>query len=412
MLHRITGDQPLPYLAAQAACAGIAVALLYALGNAAFILSGGAQRIAYAYLWVSVTIPPLSFIYNRLQRERSVATLARITVVLFSAVSMLAWLLSLSTRLDLAAYVLFAGYALALAFLAIAVVTQANRLLSPEQLVVQFPQILAVQTVGLIFCGLLVAPISRWLGGTNQSLMIAALVMLAMWVIIELTIYRFPTLKLLEKEPSIRPLKLEKLLRLPLPRWLVVYQLLSSGVTLLIMYMVPIMAQEVYRDGDSLTQFFGYLIAGATFGALLFLLFGASRLLLRFGLGAGLLINPIGVCIVIFFMLLASWFFPQQIVLLLGFAATARGIDFILSIGATETAINAVIKGLDEPTQLPLLNAINALAVPLSYGAAGLVIVATQWLDTEFSTLVSITLGCSLIWTITAVKVIALNKSL
>ncbi len=52
---------------------------------------------------------------------------------------------------------------------------------------------------------------------------------------------------------------------------LLVYQFLVSTGTLLIMYLVPLMAQRVLYSSESLTRFFGNLIAGATLGALLFL---------------------------------------------------------------------------------------------------------------------------------------------
>ena len=169
------------------------------------------------------------------------------------------------------------------------------------------------------------------------------------------------------------------------------------------MYLVPLMAQRVFNSSEELTQFFGHLIAAATLGALLFLVFGASKILLKKGVGFGLIMNPVGVIGIIVVMLITSVWFPEQLVLLLILAAVARALDFILAVGATETSVNTFIKQLPDNTQLPLINAINALAFPLSYGAAALIILSMQlWSSSSLPVFLSITLMLCVCWTISA----------
>ena len=394
---------PTPLLAAQAACAGFAVAVLYALSNTTFIIANGAENLPYAYLWACVLSPPLSFAYNRLQRRWPVSRLNIITVVAFTLLHLIAWGFSRSSYVDIAAYVLFIGYTLALAFLVIVVTTQANRLFNSDQMKTQYPTILAVQTVALIACGLIIAPLSRWLGGETQTLLAGAGVMLIMLLTVGLTTHYFPQLSRLPAPHKLQPLKIEKLLQQRVPRLILIYQFLSSVGTLLVMYLVPLMAQRVFNSSEELTQFFGHLIAAATLGALLFLVFGASKILLKKGVGFGLIMNPVGVIGIIVVMLITSVWFPEQLVLLLILAAVARALDFILAVGATETSVNTFIKQLPDNTQLPLINAINALAFPLSYGAAALIILSMQlWSSSSLPVFLSITLMLCVCWTISA----------
>ena len=374
--------------------------MLYALSNTSFILVNGAENLPYAYLWACVLTPPLSFGYNRLQRRWPVSRLNFITVAAFTVLHLIAWGFSRSSYGNIAAYVLFVGYTLALAFLVIVVTTQANRLFTTTQMKTSYPTILAVQTVALIMCGLIIAPLSRWLGGEMQTLLVGTGVMLTMMLTLALTTRCYPQLYKRPERDDLQPVKIEQLLQKRLPRLILLYQFLSSTGTLLVMYLVPLMAQRVFDSGEALTQFFGNLIAAATFGALLFLVFGASKILLNKGVGFGLIMNPVGVIGIVALMLVSSIWLPEHATLLLSLAAVARALDFILAVGATETSVNTFIKQLPENTQLPLINAINALAFPLSYGAAAATIFLMQlWTDSSLPAFLSVTLALCVCWT-------------
>lgn len=400
-------------LSLQAACAGFAVAMLYALSNTSFILANGAKNLPYAYLWACVITPPLSFFYNRLQRRWPVSKLNVVTVLVFTLLQLIAWAFSQTSQLNIAAYVLFIGYTLALTFLIIVVTTQANRLFNGEEMKTKFPIILALHTLALIACGLVLAPLSRWLDGEMQTLLVGAGVMLVMLLILTLTTRSFPQLSQLPKQAELRPMKMEKLLKNKLAQFILLYQFLSSTGSLLIIYLLPLMAERVYHSSDDLTEFFGRLIALTTLGALLFLIFASGKILVNKGVGFGLIMNPVGVIVVVALMLICSIWLPGYAQLLLALAAMARALDFILAIGATETSVNTFIKQLPDNAQLPLINAINAQAVPLSYGATAILILALQLIGgSSLPMFLLVTMAMCIVWTIVAFRLAAVANNI
>jgi len=398
---------PLAYLAAQASCAAFCVALLYALGNTTFILTNGAQDLPYAYLWACALMPPFMFAYNKLQRVWSTAKLNMATVAVFVVLQCVAWLLAHAARLDIAAYFLFVGYALAMAFLVIVVTTQANRLFTPLQMKTQFPIMLAIQTLAIIASGILIAPLSEWLHGELQILLVGAFILLLMLLFLTSTVKNFPQLAQdpVQKSGSQakRPVAIKQLVNATLPRQLLGYQFLSSLATLLIMFLVPLTAAQVLTSSVDLTRFFGNLIAVATFGSLLFLVLGAGRMLQKKGIGFGLIVNPLGVIPLVILMLLVAVLTPEHATTLLWLSASARAVDFILSIGATETSVNSFIKQLPDSTQLPLITAVNAGAVPLSYGVAGAIVLLLQlWTANTLTAVLIVTFLVCVAWAASA----------
>ena len=403
----------LALLGGQAVALGLTVAFLVVPASAVFLHTYGAGALAYAYIGVAVAGVAVSSAVTVAQRRMPLGRLALAVLVLYVVLVSTAWVLL--SRWDMAwvTFVLIVLFPLSIPTGFLLVGSQAVRLYDVQTLKRDFPRIVAGFSIGFAVGGLAAAALVEPLGGPTNLLLIDLVMALVFITIIWSTSRQFPGQLLTppsqapgRHEPSRRTSRLAdlRLLREPFVLLVLGYQIVSAGVTQLFDYLVWDRAAAYYADPDSLAQFMGAFGAILNIVAVLFTLLLAGRLLGRFGIGFGLLVNPVGV-LVMTVVVLGVGFGPGIATFTyLVTVCAAQIVDISLTDGTTRTSIAATYQGIRRGDRLRAQTFVEGAGVPLAVGLVGAYLLVVRALGLDVQAVVWTTGLLTLVWIWLAVK--------
>ncbi|MGD8861404.1 MAG: Npt1/Npt2 family nucleotide transporter [Myxococcales bacterium] len=272
---------------------GLVMAALYVLKpvrNAVFLDRFSVAQLPYAMLIVAVLGAFTAAIYARLASAMRIDRLMLAGFGVF-IVSLLAFRPVIDLPIDWVSYAFYVWVAL-YGLVATSMLWQlANAQFDAREARRVFGIVGVGGISGAVFGGLLTGLIARTLGTDNLLLVAAGLLTLS-WFCIRMA-YAVDTLTAPERERHHVGV-LEDLRASPLLRLIVAMAALVALVAVIADVQFNDVVERTYPDRDDKTAFFGRFFAGLNVFAILLQLFVTPRILTSLGVGAGLLVLPIG----------------------------------------------------------------------------------------------------------------------
>ncbi len=376
------GDIRLVLFAAQTLLLGLLSGLLVIVANSIFISEFGAQQLPWTYIASAVGAMVGTPRLARAVRNR---TLAAIGVPVWGGY----FLLTLAAWIALERYdarwvsgPLLVMFPLGIIVGFFLVGGQAGRVFDLREMKERFPRIVLGFPVGFIVSGLLGDLLIGPLGGVRRLLPLVSVTALGLLVLMVIARRRFPAQlgAVTRTVETARPLPLRKLLENPFVALLVGYQMLSQLGTQLVEFLVFERAGARYTGTEELGRFVSRLMTGVNVVDLIFLLFVAGYLMRRFGMKAGLALNP-AVVTLLMVGAVAGAVGPGVgstlvFVLLIG----ARVFDIALNDGATRTSLNTAYQAVPAGDRLAVQATTEVLGIPLALGITGVALLVLQGL--------------------------------
>jgi hypothetical protein len=403
----------LALLGGQAISLGLTVAFLVVPASAVFLHTYGAGALAYAYIAVAVAGVAVSSALSVAQRRMPLGRLALSVLALYVLLIATAWVLL--SRWDMAwvTFVLIVLFPLSIPTGFLLVGSQAVRLYDVQTLKRDFPRIVAGFSIGFAIGGLAAAALVEPLGGATNLLLVDVAMALVFLGVVWATSRQFPgqlltapaqgprTRELRRATPRLAELRL---LREPFVLLVLGYQVVSAGVTQLFDYIVWERAAAYYSDPESLARFMGAFGAILNVVAVLFTLLLAGRLLARFGIGFGLVANPVGALVLAIVVLgvgagpgIATFAYLLTV-------CAAQVADISLTDGTTRTSIAATYQGIRRGDRLRAQTFVEGAGVPIAVGLVGAFLLVVRALGLDVQAVVWTTAVLTLVWIWLAVK--------
>lgn len=366
----------LAFLIGQGFFIGAALTLLYMTSNTLFLLNYGAETLPYVYIVSGLITAPISLGFAALQKRRSLATLALGLYSLCSAAFFIARLAYNATTARPLSFGLMLAFSLMSLLISIVLGAQAGRVFDVRQMKRLYPLVLASQILAVVIGGLTVTPLTRWLGGVENLLGLSGGALLIALAFLLATIRRFgSTLTQAQSAQAAAATKsLPQLLKKRYVRLILAYQMLSAIGTQLVIFVLLSVVGATFKTAESLTGFFGNLLAVGTFGTLLFLVFVAGRLLTRFGLLVGLTINPGAVTLALLGAAGIGLIAGQTSPIFFWLVVAARFFDFVLTTGMTDTALKATYQALPPDERVTVQTGVEGIGYPIAVGLTGVLL--------------------------------------
>jgi len=396
----------LTFLIGQGFFIGASLTLLYMTANTLFLLNYGSETLPYLYIVSGVVIAATSFGFAALQKRRSLATLALGVYGVFGVAFFIARVTYSESTARVLSFAMMLAFSLMTLLCSIVLGAQAGRVFDVRQMKRLYPLVLASQILAVVMGGLLVTPLTRWLGGVENLLALSGGAMFIALAFLVATIRRFGSaLTQVQATGVAKPAKsLPQLLKKRYVRLILAYQVLSAIGTQLVIFVLLSVVDATFTTAEALTGFFGNLLAIGTFCTLLFLLFIAGRLLNRFGLIIGLTINPGAVTAAIAGAALVGLFVGQSSPLFFWLIVAARFFDFVLTTGMTDTALKATYQALPADERVTVQTGVEGIGNPIAVGLTGVLLLIFNSLSgLTLVHNVLFTLGVCVIWSGAAV---------
>lgn len=396
----------LTFLIGQGFFIGASLTLLYMTANTLFLLNYGSETLPYLYIVSGLVVAATLFGFAALQKRRSLATLALGVYGVFGAAFFIARLAYAESTARVLSFAMMLAFSLMTLLCSIVLGAQAGRVFDVRQMKRLYPLVLASQILAVVMGGLLVTPLTRWLGGVENLLALSGGAMFIALVFLVATIRRFGSALTQVQATSLsKPAKsLPQLLKKRYVRLILAYQVLSAIGTQLVIFVLLSVVDATFTTAEALTGFFGNLLAIGTFCTLLFLLFIAGRLLNRFGLIIGLTSNPGAVTAAIAGAALVGLLAGQASPLFFWLIVAARFFDFVLTTGMTDTALKATYQALPADERVTVQTGVEGIGNPIAVGLTGVLLLIFNSLSgLTLVHNVLFTLGVCVIWSGAAV---------
>ncbi|MDM8548110.1 cyclic nucleotide-binding domain-containing protein [Candidatus Venteria ishoeyi] len=266
-----------------------------------------------------------------------------------------------------------------------------------------FPLILSAQITGAIMGGGLIGFFTDWVGGTKNLIGLSGFSMVLVLALLFISIRTFrqtwekPTLQ--QKNSK----SLHQLIKRKYVVYILFYQILALVVNQLIDYALMEQAHARFENSADLAQFLGNFVALATILSLLFLIFAAAKMLTRFGIAFGLLVNPYTVIFTIAIAMVMVIMPDTDASVLFYTLIFSRLLAFILRTGTTYTSMKAVYQPLSSHDRNSVETVVEGIGGPLAYGIAGVCLILLK--EFSFSYTLGFILLVSVLWLVTAILV-------
>ncbi|MCB2198128.1 MFS transporter [bacterium] len=282
------------------------LAIIKPVRNSLFLNEYGAQQLPYAFLLVALASTIVAVFYTRLTKRFTLLNLIRATLAI-SVLSVIGfWALLVTgtgeTWLTYALYIWVAIFGLI-------TTTQfwllANYVFFPRQAKRLFSFLGAGAISGGIIGGYLTRLLVEQVGTKHMLLICVLFLLIAIYLVTE--IWRRSEREIEERFKA-RNRQERKELRQTISPWKRIQQskhltltasLIGVGVIVanLVDFQFSAISSEAIRDEDELTAFFGFWLSNLSLLSLAVQLFGTSRIIKRFGVGASLYLLPTGIMI-------------------------------------------------------------------------------------------------------------------
>jgi hypothetical protein len=379
--------------------------------SALFLDAYGAAALPYAYIAVAAAGVVVSAVMTWAQARLSLAGLATAVLVGYAVLAAAGWVVLVTAEGRWVTFPLLVMFPLSIPIGFVLVGSQAGRLLDVRQMKAHFPRIAAGFSVGFAVGGLSAAVVVPVLGGPENLLVLDVVAALAMLGLVLETAHRHPSE--LRAAPAPRAIPRSNLpsttgIRELLTHRLVVlifaYQVLSAAVTQLLDYMVWERAAVRYPDPSDLAQFQGVFGAVINVVSVLFVVALAGWLLTRFGVGLGLVANPLGVLMVLAVTTVLGYSVGPLATVFFVVVCAQQVTDISLTDGTTRTSINATYQALQPDLRLRAQTLIEGAGVPLALGFVGLLLIAHTALGLDVRAVAVTTLVLAVAWVGAAVR--------
>jgi hypothetical protein len=398
-------------LGGQTIALGLMMAFLVVPVSALFLDAYGAAALPYAYIAVAAAGVVVSAAMTRAQARLSLAGLATAVLAGYVLLAAAGWVVLVSTEGRWVTFPLLVMFPLSIPIGFVLVGSQAGRLLDVRQMKAHFPRIAAGFSVGFAVGGLSAAAVVPVLGGPENLLVLDVVAALAMLGLVLETARRHPAELRAAPAPraTARPdlpsaTGVRELLTHRLVVLIFAYQVLSAAVTQLLDYMVWERAAVRYPDPSDLAQFQGFFGAVINVVSVVFVVALAGWLLTRFGIGLGLVVNPLGVLVVLAVTTALGYSVGPLATVFFVFVCAQQVTDISLTDGTTRASINATYQALSPDLRLRAQTLIEGAGVPLALGFVGLLLIAHTALGLDVRAVAVMTLVLAVAWAGAAVR--------
>jgi hypothetical protein len=369
---------PIRYLIGQALVSGLASTLMSVVAQSLFLTRFGADGLAHIYIGLALFVPAVSFAYSAVYRRLSGAAIGFLVAVLFMGVCFGGWVLETQTSYRWWPYVLFLGSSAYVLLSGLVQGDQIHRLFNVREIKKVVPLIASGAIAGQIMGGLLVRSLIDLLGSSESLLLVIGSLLpfglgFQFW-----TIRRFPLAQRAKTKSSENREKKRSSLRAMLKTRYVRFILLYGGCSGLLIkfssYLYLGAAKEHSAGPAQLSSFLGLVYAVGAGASLAFVLFGSSRVLTRFGVGAGLAGTPVVISPLIVAALGSLFMAGQPTSLYFWLIVAIFFLVYALHAGTTSAAIRTALQALPVSERSLAEAAANGLGPSLAWGLAGVFI--------------------------------------
>lgn len=363
--------EPFLLLLGQSFFLGITLIAYYAASNALFLTRFSSENLPYVYLVAAGVIILTGLGFYRLQ------TLIPFPVLLLGNFCfLLAGTIGLRILLETSGS--DAVYFSVLVWLRLLWVlgnlglwTLANRLFTLRQGKRLFSLILAGGVLAIILTGFLNSILIEWLGTANLLWISASSLSLALGLL-AVSLRRFNQVihsHPISATPESQPQNSTQLFKNPYLWFIFLYTTFSTIGTYVLDYAF-IGQADIHLSGEQLGKFFGGYLGASTLVTLLFLLFLTNRILRRFGVRGGLLVDPLAVGLGTIIAVLVSQFSGAGLVIFWIIVATKLFDDVTVS-ATTNTSVRLMYQPLPITQRTQAQTFVESVISPLSMGLSG-----------------------------------------
>lgn len=388
-------------LVGQAFFFGLALGLLYVVGNTLFLVEYGAEMLPYVYIALGILVSLLFYGLATLQKHWSLNTLSVLTLSLFTIGTFLAWWRLSWHDARWVSFALMLAFPLGAQIFFVIIGGLAGRLLDVRQMKRLFSRIVSGAAGGVICGGLLATPLLNQVNKPEHLLPFAGIGVAIALLLMLVTFSRFPgrlAPAKVETETqvgsSILPLFKERFVTATF-----LYQMFSAIGTQLVIYIFITQAEVQYPDAQDLAIFFGNFAGLRNVVNIIFLMFLAGPLLNRFGLRFGLAANPGGVAIMVTLLSLFAISLGPTGSIFFWLIAVTYIIDNFLSDGITSASIKTTYQVLPAQNRSVVETMVEGIGVPMAIGLSGVILLIFNGnLGLTLTQIVFFTLAVSLVW--------------
>lgn len=350
---------------------GIALITDYSAANALFLSRFSSEMLPYVYLVAAGVIILTGLGFYRLQ------TLIPFPVLLIGNFTLLVTgLVSLRILLDVSGHdVVYFSVLVWLRLLWVlgnlGLWTLAGRLFTLRQGKRLFSLILAGGVLAIILTGFLNSTLIEWLGTANLLWISAGALAGALGLLI-VTLRRFRSVLEIPpsaNEPQTKNLPAPSIFNTPYLWFIFLYTTLSTIGTYVLDYAF-IGQADAHFSGDQLGKFFGSYLGANTLVTLLFLLFLSNRILRRFGVRGGLLVDPLVVGAGAIAVALVSQF-PAMSEGVFWIVVATKLMDDVTVTATTNTSVRLMYQPLPIAQRARAQTFVESVISPLSMGISG-----------------------------------------
>ncbi len=354
---------------------GVASTVLCTVANSLFLTEYGAGHLPLIYLGLALFVPVLSFLYTGIYARLSRVALAYTFAATFFSLCVGGWFIHNQGRHPWFAYVLLIGWN---AYYLVGLLIQGDqvqRLFNVREIKRANPMIMTGLIVGALLGGLSVGPLISFMGTTADLLLFCG-ALIPLNLVLELyTIHSFPVLR----KPGSRAATTRTKKSMSLGRalrtrhvLLVLFYGACYGLTIRLIAFLFMSSVDHFTDTpEKLSHLLGVCYSVGTAGSFLFVLFGSSRLLHRFGLGASLAGSPIIIGPLIIAATAAAFMGGKEHHLFLWLMVGAYLLTHMLDSGTTTTALRTCLQALPVSERTAAETAASGLGKAVANGLAG-----------------------------------------
>ncbi len=413
-------------LIGQAFFAGLAFGLLYNVAYTLLVLEFGSAGLRNVYVLVGVIVPVTTIGFNWLEERMRLSALGTATVLFFGLVIFMLYPLVLLPETGWVIYMMMVVNTAGGLYCMMLRGAQAAELYDARTIKTEYPRITGGEILAIVLAGILIGPLSELLGSLEALILLAGASMIVASIFVHALGVRH-----LRHEEELAELSEDRhhdhghglsalwaILRKRYTLLVFTFQLVTSAASLLVQYIVYSEAQRFFPAQAELSQFIGLIKAGTTGMSFLFLVFVAGRLLVRFGIPAGIAGTPLGVGIVLVAALIAGAIEDGTGRAFFVLVVASQFVDYMLYSGFAKTTVQSTFQPLPAHEREAVHTFAQGVGIPLSYGITGVLLVVFAQIPTfrtEYA--VYLTLGMSGVCLVTGWKLYreyirALRKSL
>ena len=346
-----------------------ALVLIQSMAFGLFIAEFGSARLPYAYLAIAGLASVVSFAYLRLAARVSFQRLLTVNLAFLALGSLVLWLGLRSPLAGAATFLLPVWFQIFVTLANLVVWPLAMRLFDVRQGKRVFGLIGAGNWIANMLGGLVVAPLVALLG-TIDLLALAAVVVVGAWLLLR-GIAR-DHLQAAAGEPSGRAAETQRP-KAPLGSY--AWRIFAyTAAWWLAFYFVDNLfyaqAGAQYPDAESLTAFIGRFLSVTGAVALFTTVVLTSRVLRRFGLGAGLLTLPVLVTAAVAAVAFGGTL-GLPAVMLFWLATSAKLSNVAFGFSLSQTSHNVMYQALEGRTRERVQTLAEGVVQPIAIGVAG-----------------------------------------